>query len=112
VDVGPCAIDGLLLAGDAAGFVDPMTGDGLCFAIRGAELAATYALAAMERGWSGIHAGLAYERRAAFAGKWRFNRAVRSLVSSPPAVALAAAGARVAPAVLQRAIAYAGDCSR
>jgi flavin-dependent dehydrogenase len=112
VDVRPCVMDGLLLAGDAAGFVDPMTGDGLCFAIRGAELAAASALAALEHGWAGVHGDLAYQREAAFAGKWRFNRAVRSIVSSPPAVAVAAAGARVAPAVLQRAIAYAGDCSR
>jgi len=40
VDVRHCTTEGLLLAGDAAGFVDPMTGDGLCFAVRGAELAA------------------------------------------------------------------------
>ena len=31
---------GLLLAGDAAGFIDPMTGDGLRFAFAGARLAA------------------------------------------------------------------------
>ena len=42
-------VPGLLLAGDAAGFVDPMTGDGLRFAVRGAELAADAALAALER---------------------------------------------------------------
>ncbi len=47
VMLGPMAVDasaagepGLLLAGDAAGFIDPMTGDGLRFALRGAELAA------------------------------------------------------------------------
>jgi flavin-dependent dehydrogenase len=110
VDVRPCAIEGLLLAGDAAGFVDPMTGDGLCFAIRGAELAAHSALTALEHGWAGVHDDLAYQRRAVFAGKWRFNRSVRALVALPPAVALAATGARLAPAVLRRAIAYAGDC--
>ena len=47
--LGPLAVDavpgltpprGLLLAGDAAGFIDPMTGDGLRFAVRGGELAA------------------------------------------------------------------------
>ena len=36
----PPASPGLLLAGDAAGFVDPMTGDGLHLAMRGAVLAA------------------------------------------------------------------------
>jgi flavin-dependent dehydrogenase len=40
VEVDTPAIAGLLLAGDAAGFIDPMTGDGLRFAVRGAELAA------------------------------------------------------------------------
>lgn len=110
VDVRPCTIEGLLLAGDAAGFVDPMTGDGLCFAVRGAELSAQAALTALEHGWPGVHDSLAYQRRAVFAGKWRFNRAVRALVASPHAVAAAAAGARVAPIVLRRAIAYAGDC--
>ena len=29
-----------MLVGDAAGFIDPMTGDGLRFALMGAELAA------------------------------------------------------------------------
>jgi flavin-dependent dehydrogenase len=110
VDVRDAAIEGLLLAGDAAGFVDPMTGDGLCFAIRGAELAAHSALTALEHGWSGVHGSLAYQRRVTFAGKWRFNRALRALVASSPAVAVAAAGARVAPSVLRHAIAYAGDC--
>jgi flavin-dependent dehydrogenase len=110
VDVRTCSIEGLLLAGDAAGFVDPMTGDGLCFAIRGAELAAHSALTALEHGWSGVHDNLAYQRRVTFVGKWRFNRAVRAIVASPPLVAVAAVGARVAPAVLRQAIAYAGDC--
>ncbi|MBW8861503.1 MAG: FAD-dependent monooxygenase, partial [Acidobacteria bacterium] len=35
VDAVPVTVAGLLLAGDAAGFIDPMTGDGLRFAIRG-----------------------------------------------------------------------------
>jgi len=110
VDVRPCTIEGLLLAGDAAGFVDPMTGDGLCFAIRGAELAAHSALTALEHGWSGVHDRLSFQRRVTFAGKWRFDRVVRTIVASPPAVAVAAVGARVAPMVLRQAIAYAGDC--
>jgi len=111
VDVGNAAFDGLLLAGDAAGFIDPMTGDGLRFAISGAELAAAAAARALAHGWSGVHAGLAAERRRAFGGKWRFNRALRSLVASPRAVDAAALGARLAPAVLHAVIARAGDCS-
>jgi flavin-dependent dehydrogenase len=111
VDVRDAAIDGLLLAGDAAGFIDPMTGDGLRFATCGGELAATAALRALARGWSGVHASLTAERRRAFAAKWRFNRVLRALVASPRALDAAALGARVAPAVLRGVIARAGDCS-
>src|SRR5262249_42976945 len=57
VVLGPLALDttkaampGLILAGDAAGFIDPMTGDGLRFAVRGGELAADAAFQALDRG--------------------------------------------------------------
>jgi len=110
VDAVPAAIDGLLLAGDAAGFIDPMTGDGLRFAIRGAELAAAAALDALAHGWSGLHARLAATRAREFGGKWRFNRALRALVASPRAIDAATLGARVAPALFRALIAHAGDC--
>ena len=110
VDASSDAVEGLLLAGDAAGFIDPMTGDGLRFAIRGGELAAAAALQALEHGWSGVHAGLAQARAREFAGKQRFNRILRTLVASPRAMSAAAAGARVAPPVLRAVIRHAGDC--
>jgi len=110
VDHVDASLDGLLLAGDASGFVDPMTGDGLRFAVRGAELAADAALAALKHGWSGIHQQLGAARRREFAGKWRFNRALRALVASPRAIEAAAFGARLAPAVMRAVIARAGDC--
>jgi menaquinone-9 beta-reductase len=110
VDASGEAVDGLLLAGDAGGFVDPITGDGLRFAVIGGELAAQAALDALEHGWSGVHAGLARARHRAFDAKYRFNRALRQLVSSPRLVDAAALGARVAPSVLRRVIARAGDC--
>ena len=82
--LGPMAVDaraagepGLLLAGDAAGFIDPMTGDGLHFALAGAELAAAVALDVLA-GRTPIdraHLDLAAKRQAAFSAKWRFNRA-------------------------------------
>jgi menaquinone-9 beta-reductase len=111
VDVRDGAIDGLLVAGDAAGFIDPMTGDGLRFATCGGELAAGAALTALARGWSGVHAALMAERRRAFGGKWRFNRAIRALVASPRAIIVAAVGARMAPSVVHAVVARAGDCS-
>jgi flavin-dependent dehydrogenase len=110
VDATGEAVDGLLLAGDAAGFIDPMTGDGLSFALRGGELAGAAALRALEHGWAGVHAQLVEDRRRAFAGKWRFNRALRSLVASPSAVRTAAAAARIAPGAVRAVIARAGDC--
>ena len=115
--LGPLAVDaldrgydGLLVAGDAAGFIDPMTGDGLRFAVRGGELAALTALTALANGWPGAREQLERQRRQEFAGKWRFNRALRALVASPFAVAGAAATARVAPGVVRALVARAGDC--
>ncbi len=115
--LGPLAIDcatagapGLLLAGDAAGFVDPMTGDGLRFAFRGAELAALETLTVLEHGGvADAHLRLAAARAHDFARKWRFNRTLRMLVAHPHAVRAAGFAAALAPRTLQRAIRYAGD---
>jgi flavin-dependent dehydrogenase len=116
VTMGPLATDakaagtpGLLLAGDAAGFIDPMTGDGLRFAFRGAELAAAAALRVLEDGWKEAHVRLAMDRAREFGPKWRFNRALRRVAASPFAVRAAAAGAQLSPALLRHAIRYAGD---
>jgi flavin-dependent dehydrogenase len=110
VDVKPHAIPGLLLAGDAAGFIDPMTGDGLRFAVRGGELAAHAALRALAGGWTGVHARLAHQRRREFATKWRFNRTLRALVSFAAAVRVGEAVALVAPSALRAVVRRAGDC--
>ena len=109
VESSACGAPGLLLAGDAAGFIDPMTGDGLRFALRGAELAALEALRALEHGGGDAHTRLAAARHREFSHKWRFNRALRSLVGSPLAVSAAAHGATLAPQLLRHAIRYAGD---
>jgi flavin-dependent dehydrogenase len=116
--IGPLAVDavhtrvpdGLLLAGDAAGFIDPMTGDGLRFAIRGGELAAEAALDALEHGWDGVHDTLAAKRRAEFGPKYRFNRALRGVVGSPVAVRIATVGADLFRPFLNALIVRAGDC--
>ena len=116
IALGPLAVDcetagvpGLLLAGDAAGFIDPMTGDGLRFAFRGAELAAAEAIRALETGSADAHLRLTEARRREFAGKWRFNRALRRLSGSAAAVRLAAQATRLTSWPLSRTIAYAGD---
>ena len=99
---------GVLLAGDAAGFIDPMTGDGLRFAMRGGELAAHAALTALEHGRADAHVQLSDMRRREFASKWRFNRALRALAGSPLAMRIASHGADWAPGWLERTISYAG----
>ncbi len=110
VDVRAPAPDGLLLAGDAAGFVDPITGDGLRFAIRGGELAAEAALQVLAHGWEGVQTSLRARRVSEFGPKWRFNRMLRVLVGSPQAVTLAAAAARLFPPAVRAIITRAGDC--
>jgi menaquinone-9 beta-reductase len=119
VVLGPMAVDapragvpGLLLAGDAAGFIDPMTGDGLRLALHGAVLAAETALEVLN-GTVPLRAAadrLSRRRHAAFASKWRFNRALRQLVASPAAVTATARVARVLPLIFEPVIRYAGDC--
>jgi flavin-dependent dehydrogenase len=113
--LGPLAIDarragapGLLLAGDAAGFIDPMTGDGLRFALRGGALAAAAALEELERGrpaWRSLEAARARE----FARKWRINRALRRLAGSPRALAVAATVADRWAQPVQYLVRVAGD---
>jgi flavin-dependent dehydrogenase len=102
----------LLLAGDAAGFIDPMTGDGLRFALAGAAIAAAVALEVLDGRLDVTRAAatLASRRRAAFGAKWRFNRAIRHLVSHPLAISAAAASARIVPSAFEAMIRYAGDC--
>ncbi len=98
------------MAGDAAGFIDPMTGDGMRFAVRGGELAALSALRALEHGWTGVHASLDAARRDEFQGKWRFNRVLRALVGSTAGVRGATLGSRVAPGVVRAIVRHASDC--
>jgi menaquinone-9 beta-reductase len=109
VDGGAAGMQGLLLAGDAAGFVDPITGDGLRFAFRGGELAGLEALRALEHGAGESHVRLRAARTREFAAKWRFNRGVRTVVGFPAAVEAAEYGAGIAPFVLRRMIRYAAD---
>jgi flavin-dependent dehydrogenase len=112
VNARAAGVDGLLLAGDAAGFVDPMTGDGLSLAMRGAQLAALETLRTLETGdFAGAVLRLGGARREAFRAKLRFNRFVRRLVDSPVAIELAGLGATVAPGIVARAVRFAGEAA-
>ena len=106
--------DGVLVVGDAAGFLDPFTGEGVYRALRGAELAAAQAKTAIELGDVSARALAPYavHRHRAFAAKDRLclliqafvakpallEYAVRRLPVRPQAATLAAALGDVAPA--------------
>jgi flavin-dependent dehydrogenase len=85
-----------------------MTGDGLRFALRGGELAAAAALDELASGTPAFRA-LHQARATEFAGKWRINRALRSLVASPRGVSFAASLASLWAAPVQHLVAIAGD---
>ncbi len=81
--VAPPRAGGVLLVGDAAGFYDPFTGEGIFTALRSAELAARTALEALGGGGSSARALAGYERarRRAFRGKARVTRALQFVIA-------------------------------
>ena len=71
--------DGALLVGDAADFFDPFTGEGICSALRGGELAAETLNEALQHdGMISAHRLRGYRagRRRAFLGKWIVERLI------------------------------------
>jgi flavin-dependent dehydrogenase len=77
---------GALLVGDAADFFDPVTGDGIYSALRGAELVAETAAAALSRpGAISVDRLVAYRgmRRRVFAGKWMLERMIDCALRFP-----------------------------
>lgn len=91
---------GALLVGDAAGYYDPFTGEGIHRALQGAELAAETLHAALLRGECTAAALAPYERarRRAFAPAERLQHLIEAFVARPPLLALAARGLARVPA--------------
>jgi flavin-dependent dehydrogenase len=77
--------DGFLLVGDAAGFFDPFTGEGIYDALRGGELAAATIGNALERGDFCARSLASYERarRQELGAKRRAGWLVQAFVRSP-----------------------------
>jgi geranylgeranyl reductase family protein len=97
---------GWLLIGDAAGFIDPFTGEGIYRALRSARAAA----GALEATDDRVAAEYLDERRAAFAAKDALTWVVQGMLAAPPVLAYAArrlAERPAASAVLGSAL---GDC--
>ena len=73
---------GVLLAGDAAGFYDPFTGEGLFIALRSAEMLAEVAHDGLRHGDVSARALAPYSRarRSAFSDKQWVTRALQFLI--------------------------------
>ncbi|MBF6612015.1 MAG: geranylgeranyl reductase family protein [Chloroflexi bacterium] len=79
---------GFILVGDAAGFFDPFTGEGVYKALRGAELAAEAASYALDNGDLSAPSLARYSRlrRREFTSKDLVCRLVQAFVGLPPAM--------------------------
>jgi flavin-dependent dehydrogenase len=77
--------DGALLVGDAAGYFDPFTGQGIYRALRGGELVTEAAHAALRSGDTSARGLAPYERarRAAFGPGERMQHLVEGFISRP-----------------------------
>lgn len=109
--VVPPRADGVLLVGDAAGFLDPFTGEGIYAALRSAEVAAEVGARAVKTGdVSAAALRPAHVRRAAeFAAKTRVTLILQRVIARR---ALSVAAARLLagrPAHLARLMGVLGD---
>ena len=104
-------VGGVLLAGDAAGFYDPFTGEGLYTALRSAELLAEVAHPALSTGdvSAGALAPYARAKRAAFADKARVTRALQFIIAHRRLANGAARFLQRRPALLSMLMGVIGD---
>jgi len=101
----------VLLAGDAAGFYDPFTGEGLFTALRSAELLAEVAHPALTRDdlSPGALAPYAVAKRRAFADKARVTRVLQLVIGHRRFANAAAHFLRRRPTLLATLMGVIGD---
>lgn len=104
--VARAAGPGWLLVGDAAGFIDPFTGEGIYRALRSARAAAE-SLAAGDRG---VEDRYVTARRHAFAAKDALTWLVQGMLASPPLMGYALRRLASRPATAERLGSALGDC--
>jgi menaquinone-9 beta-reductase len=114
--IGPLALEarrvsapGVLLVGDAAGFYDPFTGEGVTLALRSAELAAEVGDRALKTG--ALDDLSEYDRRrdAATRDKFRLNRVLQTVVAWPFLADGVARRLQRRPDLADRLVGIAGD---
>jgi len=113
--IGPLALEarrvsapGAVLVGDAAGFYDPFTGEGVTLALRGAEIAAEVAHRALANGATDLRL---YDRRRddATRDKFRLNRLLQRIVAWPALANAVARRLSGRPDLADRLVGIAGD---
>jgi flavin-dependent dehydrogenase len=112
--IGPLAlrarrvsVEGAALVGDAAGFYDPFTGEGVTLALRGAEI-----LAGVADNWlRGVGTLREYDHRRheATRDKFRLNRVLQRVVEWPAVANAVAARLARRPDLADRLVGIAGD---
>ena len=103
--VSSAAGPGWLLVGDAAGFVDPFTGEGIHRALRSARAAADAILAGGD-----VAAAYREQRRRAFAAKTALSWLVQGFLAAPPLLERAVARLSSRPRAALRLGSALGDC--
>lgn len=104
--VARAAGPGWMLVGDAAGFIDPFSGEGIYRALRSARAAAT----AIGGGDAGAEARYLAERRRAFAAKDTLTWVVQAMLAAPPLLGYALRRLDRRPALADRFGSTLGDC--
>jgi len=114
--IGPLALaarrawaPGALLVGDAAGFYDPFTGEGVTLALRSAELAAETADGALRSGRTADLGAYERRRREATRDKFRLNRLLQHVVAWPALADSVARRLARRPDLADQLVGIAGD---
>ncbi len=102
--------DGALLVGDAAGYYDPFTGQGICRALTDAEQASSVAATALTAGRVGAADLLPYERaRRPLRASLRLQQIIEYFVARPQLLSAAAERLARRPRLADALVAVTGD---
>ena len=106
--------DGAVLVGDAATFINPFTGEGVFFALRGAQLAAEAIGGALARGDVSRGSLRSYDasRRAELLPRYRLCDAVQRVVHSPALLGWASERLRRSEPLTETLLRTIGDLGR
>ncbi len=106
--------DGAVLVGDAATFIHPFTGEGVFFALRGAQMASAAIDAALSMGETDASALASYDhaRRKELLPRYQLCDLVQRVVHSPPALAWAANRLRRSAPLTEVILQTIGDLAR